>query len=173
MQHNRSCTARQRGAVLVVSLILLLVMTILALAISQSSRMEERMTGNSRDSDLAFQAAEAGLRGAEDRLTGLATRPLTCASPPCVVFQENSFAGVNLANQSDTWWTSNATQYGAVPDVARPPQYITEQLPVVRDNLTTGYRTPTGIIMYHNVARSVGGTTTAQAVIESTFATRF
>ena len=36
----------------------------------QVTRMEERMAGNSRDVNLAFQGAEAGLRDSEARIAG-------------------------------------------------------------------------------------------------------
>lgn len=57
------CT--QQGFVLIVALILLLVLTMLGLAAAQSTSLEERMAGNSRNHDLAFQAAEAGLNAAQ------------------------------------------------------------------------------------------------------------
>ena len=41
--------SRQRGAVLVVALLMLLIMTVLGVTAMQMSRMEERMAGNSRD----------------------------------------------------------------------------------------------------------------------------
>ena len=56
---------RQRGAVLIVALVLLLVLTILGVAGVQNTTMEERMTGNYRDRFSAFQAAEAALRAGE------------------------------------------------------------------------------------------------------------
>ena len=55
----------QRGASLVVVLILLLVMTLLGLAILRGTLLEERMTANLYDRSLAFQSAEGALRDAE------------------------------------------------------------------------------------------------------------
>ena len=46
---------------------MLLIMTVLGVTAMQMSRMEERMAGNSRDINLAFQGAEAGLRDSEAR----------------------------------------------------------------------------------------------------------
>jgi type IV pilus assembly protein PilX len=60
---------RQRGATLVVVLILLLVMTLLGLASLRSTILEERMTSNLLDRSLGFQVAEGGLREAEVALT--------------------------------------------------------------------------------------------------------
>jgi type IV pilus assembly protein PilX len=51
----------QRGAVLVVSLIILLIMTILGVSSMKNTTLEERMAGNMRDQNLAFQSAEAAL----------------------------------------------------------------------------------------------------------------
>ncbi len=48
------------------SMIFLLVLTILGLSATQSTRMEVAMAGNMRDSDISFQAAEAGLSSAEE-----------------------------------------------------------------------------------------------------------
>jgi type IV pilus assembly protein PilX len=51
----------QRGAALVVSLIILLLMTIIGVSSMQTTTLEERMAGNLRDQNLAFQSAEAAL----------------------------------------------------------------------------------------------------------------
>lgn len=63
----------QQGAALVISLIFLLVITIVAVAGTRSTTMQERMAGNTRDRNLAFQAAESGLREAEDFIESLAS----------------------------------------------------------------------------------------------------
>lgn len=66
---------QQRGAVLVVSLLLLLVMTVLALGASQTTRLQERMSANMRDRDLAFESSEAGLRNGERIIDSLTVAP--------------------------------------------------------------------------------------------------
>lgn len=55
-------TNKQQGAVLFVSLIVLILLTILALAVAKSALFQERVSGNTRNLDIAFQAAETGLR---------------------------------------------------------------------------------------------------------------
>ena len=67
-RHAVAAAHRQRGATLVVVLILLLVMTLLGLASLRSTILEERMTSNLLDRSLGFQVAEAGLREAEASL---------------------------------------------------------------------------------------------------------
>lgn len=50
---------------MVIALVMLLVLTLLATASARMTLMEERMTGNTQDRNIAFQAAEAGLRAGE------------------------------------------------------------------------------------------------------------
>jgi len=70
--HFRSRTPRaERGAVLVVSLMFLVVLTLLALTSMSGTTLEERMAGQYRDLNLAFQSAEAALRDAERDLFGV------------------------------------------------------------------------------------------------------
>jgi Tfp pilus assembly protein PilX len=57
--------ARQSGAALITSLIFLTFLTILGMSTLGTAMLESRMAGNSRDRNLAFQAAEMGLRDAE------------------------------------------------------------------------------------------------------------
>jgi len=56
---------QQRGASLVVVLILLLLMTLMGLAVLRGTTMEERMTANLYDRSLSFQAVESALRQGE------------------------------------------------------------------------------------------------------------
>lgn len=66
---------RQRGAVLVVSLILLVLMTIIGVTAMRANTLQEKMTGNMRDYSLAFQSAESALREGESRLQAPPPRP--------------------------------------------------------------------------------------------------
>ena len=67
---------RQQGAILIVSLLMLLVLTLLALATMRAATFEERMAGNARDVNLSFQSAEAALRAAAAAILTLNAEPL-------------------------------------------------------------------------------------------------
>ncbi|MEE2024653.1 MULTISPECIES: pilus assembly PilX family protein [Alkalimonas] len=58
--------SRQSGAVLVVALLLLLAITLVSVASMQRSVLQERMTANMYERQLAVQQVEAALRFAED-----------------------------------------------------------------------------------------------------------
>ena len=55
---------------MVIALVMLLVLTLLATASARMTLMEERMTGNTQDRNVAFQAAEAALRSGEAQAPG-------------------------------------------------------------------------------------------------------
>ena len=57
--------ARQRGAAMVIALVMLLILTLLATSSARMTLLEERMTGNTQDRTVAFQVAEAALRQGE------------------------------------------------------------------------------------------------------------
>lgn len=56
--------SRQSGAALVVGLVVLVLLTLLGIAAMRTSALEERMAGNLRESNIAFQSAEGALREA-------------------------------------------------------------------------------------------------------------
>ena len=59
--HSLHSRTRQRGAALVVGLILLLVLTLLAISGMNTATLELQMAGNNQFSQSAFQAAETGI----------------------------------------------------------------------------------------------------------------
>jgi type IV pilus assembly protein PilX len=63
MTHSR-LGHRHGGAVLIVTLLFLVILTMLGVTAMTGTTMEERMAGNTRDSQLALQAAEAAMRDA-------------------------------------------------------------------------------------------------------------
>jgi type IV pilus assembly protein PilX len=166
----------QGGAVLVVSLLLLLVLTILAIGASQTTRLQERMAWNSRDTDLAFQGSEAGLRAAEKYLAVTPTLP-TCTDPAsaaCYVLEQGHFSATDLARQTDAWWQANGKLFGTtglqeVQGVAEEPRYVMEEFQTVTFSLTVGHGVPPGKTYYKSTAWSLGGTDTSHAVVESVF----
>ena len=169
--------SRERGAVLVIALLMLLIMTILGVTAMQMSRMEERMAGNSRDLNLAFQGAEAGLRNGENRLRVLTVRPATCTTAPCNLWRRDLIT-VSKRDQSLTWWATNGFEYGVaataeVTGVTRDPMIVVEEVGFVPDSLTVGHGPPEGRNFYRVTANSSGASNTAEAVLESTYAKRF
>jgi len=62
MRTNRFPGAReQRGVVLIVALVILVLITLVGVSTIRTTTMEEKMAGNARDRDKSFQAAEAAV----------------------------------------------------------------------------------------------------------------
>jgi Tfp pilus assembly protein PilX len=61
----------QEGAVLIVALLFLVVLTMLGITAMTGTTFEERMAGNARDAAVAMHSAEASLRAARDVVLGL------------------------------------------------------------------------------------------------------
>lgn len=167
--------ARQRGAVLVTALLLLIVLTIIGVTVMQMSRMQERMAGNSRDVNLSFQAAEGSMRAAEQYIRQQNNRPVACSTAPCDVWSEGTLT--NAANLDAAWWAANGQTYGmtAMGGLRETPQAIVEELGFVRTDggVVMGQEPPDGRDFYQVTSRSTGGSGLAETVLQSTYTRRF
>ncbi|WP_347262086.1 PilX N-terminal domain-containing pilus assembly protein [Rudaea sp.] len=87
MKTRSHCSApipKQEGAVLFVALIFLVLLTLLGLTASSTSILEERMTSNTRNAQLAWYGAESAIRAGEVDIWTVADRSGgTAALPPC------------------------------------------------------------------------------------------
>lgn len=75
---------RQRGAVLFLAMIFLVLLAVLAVTASSTSIMQERMTGGMRNQQLGLMGAETTLRGGEDLLWNISFNNGAQPLPPCV-----------------------------------------------------------------------------------------
>jgi type IV pilus assembly protein PilX len=95
----------QRGVALFVALILLVLTTLIAVAASRSTLLQERMSGNMYDRTIAFQRAESALRAAEAAITvnweiaalgGInCTLATNVETADCYAIPPNTFSGTN------------------------------------------------------------------------------
>ena len=90
---------REEGFVLITGMLFLIIMTILVVSLMRTSILEERMVANSRDWNVAFQAAEAALRDAEREIKG-GTRVIgmTGFVSGCSSASDSNGAGLCLPN---------------------------------------------------------------------------
>ncbi|MDT8385073.1 MAG: PilX N-terminal domain-containing pilus assembly protein [Gammaproteobacteria bacterium] len=170
----------QQGSALLVSLIILVVMTLLGLSGMRTSVMEEKMAGNMRDSELAFQAAEAALRAAESLIQ---TNVISTAA-----FDANGADGFYNNADSRIWesidWTdSSSLEYSAfdtgAAGITTPPRYVIQHLASVgsaADKLNlgnAGQGTGAGTVETFTItARGTGGSDSAVVYLQSTFGKR-
>ena len=165
---RRPVARRERGAILVSSLLMLLVLTVIGVSVMQLTRMQERMAGNTRDLNLAFQGAEAALRDAEQFLWN-APSITACGTPACV--RPRGVLPV-LDNQTPVWWNAQSQEYGddgtqEIAELAVDPQFVAEELafvgPLVIDD-------PGGRMFYQVTSRSTGASGAANTTLQTTYA---
>ncbi len=164
----------QRGAALITALLLLLVMTILSITVMQMSRVQEHMVGNTRDSNVAFETAEAAVRSGEAIINGYAA-PVFCAT--CNIREGGTID--DISDKPQDWWDTNALSFtdakgNTMPGVARNPQIVIEHIALVRTDGDVVLGVPArGRDFFRVTARSGGASGKANAVVQTTFAHKF
>lgn len=176
MYTQHSCSgipsgARQRGLVLPVALLLLIIVTLAGVAAARVNVFEERMAGAARDRNQALQAAEAGLRAGERLLAtgGLVfdgTGGLYQAPAPDQPLVWGSWTATN--------WASNGRAYDAtLTSVAGQPRYIIEELVTVAGagggSIGSGAPVSGAVTFYRITARAVGATDKSLVILQSTY----
>jgi len=159
---------KQQGVVLAVGLIMLLLMTLIGITGMQTTTLQEKMTGNFRDRNLAFQSSEAALRDAEQYLRSTSIIP---AFDDTNGLYQPDPAGVDVWTDLDWTDTSGSIQYSSIlNDVTTQPRYIVEELPAVDDptsSLEAGVAQTTQF--YRVTSRATGGTDTAVVILQSVY----
>lgn len=164
---------RERGATLIVALVLLLIMTLIGVAGMQDTTLQEKMVGNMRDRNLAFQAAEAALRGGEKYLQA-ATLPSFNNSAGLI---NKNYPGLR-SGDPDFWdsypWASNALSYSSTStytDLSAAPRYVIEEVPTVfsAPGESVKFNALKELKSYRVTTRAQGGTTDAVVILQSTY----
>ena len=173
---------RQKGITLIVGLILLLVMTMLGLTAVQVTTQQERMAGNLRDRNIAFQAAESALREGESALircvidfsgngaydveaniVAASTPEWTEETEETEETEDSSF----LFDDFDDACTEPKTHSAFFQAVAAPRFFLERQPPVGGASLETGV--PKTMEVFKVTSRGVGGSVAAVVVLQSSF----
>lgn len=168
---------RQQGAVLVFCLVFLTILTLMAVAGMDTSLVEERMAGNMQDYNQAFQAAEVALEEAEQWLSGQSVLPPTSNDGSTTVWLVDS-PDPDADDDSwwlerDTaWWNAEAEAVTGLQQVASQPRYVIEEFFTATEGqpleLGTG-EVPIVRKLHRVTARGVGGSETAEVLLQSTY----
>ncbi len=179
---------KSTGAALVVTLMLLLVMTLLAVMAMRTTSLEEKMAGNMRNHSIAFQAAESALRDAEAYIeTMTSINNFTCDDTisGCTLpglYEEDSLYQAILANATSPWVDPNGsvavsgTYTGTLAGVNTQARYfIAFNAEVISDDtpslsMTSGYETQnfsSPVSAFTIVARGTGGTDNTSTTLVS------
>jgi len=163
---------KQSGVVLIISLIILLLLTIIGVTAMQVTGLEEKMAGNHKDKNVAFQATEAALRDSEQdikssRVSGLTSMDASCTNGLCYN------AGMPILHIEDqAALVANATGYGNYTAAQNLIGIPTSQQPRY---LIVGMKLwPAGAAswkyMYKVTALAQGGQSTTQSILQEVYA---
>ena len=170
-----SLRSRQRGAVLILALILLLILTLLSVTAARMQTTEERMARNDENHQLAIQSAEAALRSAEGQLiAGIYTPGDFSANSNGLFTLQNELSSGNGSIADTINWNSpgNQTKTYAGPPLQnaqsspQPAQYLIERLPIGRI-LGGNQINASPPSVYRITAHAVGGDSTSSVTLQS------
>jgi type IV pilus assembly protein PilX len=163
MKRHLLSPKHSRGSSLLVALVFMVIMAMLGIAIANVSILEERMAGNTRDRDLAFQAAEAALKSAEAQLQSAAVRGAAVAydiNRNNTAYWETCFTtSVSPCTAANTHTPTTALPTSGSGAIAAQPKFIVES--------KTPTSPPTEI--YRVTVRGVGGTADAVVILQAEF----
>ncbi|HKI62566.1 MAG TPA: PilX N-terminal domain-containing pilus assembly protein [Mariprofundaceae bacterium] len=189
---NAPSASKEQGSVLIISLVLLVVLAALATSAITSATLEQRMSVNSLEQNVAFQSAETGLKSGEAILQALLpstpaaiTLGTAGCAAPCITTLDNVNGGI-YANATGLPWGN----FAAFPEIGTvigtssgaPPQYIVEYVGFFVDP-NSSLRVDSGVVLgsqyYRVTAMGIGRTNVAgaanagaQSVLQSIYARR-
>jgi len=172
----------QKGAVLIVSMIILLLLTMLGVTSMRNTALEERMAGNARDRHVAFEAAESALADAEDFLSTVATTGSFDTDGSDGLYDDNE-AFANIETFVD--WSGTvpergyrtASSIGTSQGLATPPKYVIQHVnsygtEADDTNVGDGYGQGTGggtTGLFRVTARGTGSSDNSVVILQSVF----
>jgi type IV pilus assembly protein PilX len=164
---------RQQGVALIMSLVILLILTILGIQGMQTSTFEEKMAGNFRDKQMAFEAAESALKAGEIWLNLQGNPPISDSTGSNGVW---SFGNATI--QTASFWSGVSFTSSNLTGLATQPQFVIEERGV---QAGTGNNTSAEIgsnskasfsgtvYAYRITARGTGGSNTAVVMLQSDY----
>lgn len=185
MRSLRYSPHQQSGIVLIVSFIILLLLTIIGVSGMKVTGLEEKMAGNDRDQNVAFQSAEAALRAGEARVLELwnkgngSINKTFCANVAGLYHEANLCSADATANTpkpfDTTVWTDD-TKSVAITSisntsgnklVAAAPRYFITYAAKIAPLTGDNNNPPTYLFIV--TARGVGGQNGSQVILRSHF----
>jgi type IV pilus assembly protein PilX len=175
----------QKGFVLIMALVFLALLTIIGVTAMSTTSLEEKMAGNMKDRNLAFQAAETALLAAERWYETQTTKPVFPDTAKGLYVTDSTSA---VWNWDAVNWSTNVVTYPCTPTITSScgsgvakintqPKYIIEdlgELPEEKGSIVspTDYKGK-GSTIARITARGTGGTDAAVSMVQSTYARQF
>jgi type IV pilus assembly protein PilX len=181
---------QQTGAVLIIGLFILVVITLIGISAIQTTTLEEKMTGNMRDHDLAFQAAESALRDAEINLIEDQVVDPFISFPANINGKDVTNLGTGLYGPNDTIlsadelfnsarWQADTREFvdasneNLIYTAKTAPRSIIRRLPPQLGQTVSMSRGANKNAIFQVTARGEGGSSTSQVVLRTRYLKNF
>ena len=169
----------QQGSVLIISLVIMVVLTILGVSGMRTTLLEEKMAGNMRDSQLAFQAAEATLKQAEhyieQNVVSISSFDNDGSDGLYDKSTERPWESINWDDADSIEHSNFDTNYS----INTPPRFIVQHLVSQTSNIDElnldNYGQGTGagrVEMFLITARATGSSGSSVVTLQSTYGKR-
>ena len=175
MRSRALLSRNEQGMVLALCLITLIVLSLIGVAATTTSRLEVEISGNDKTAKEAFYAAEMALTVGETVVESLPSR---------ADFEEDNTKGhyskLNLNDWKTLVWDKDHS--AEVPTdrtvdtglkVSARPRYILGEWTLRRDSYTTGFGVQRGVYEFDVTALGTGSNAKSQAILQSVYAKRY
>ncbi|WP_029909645.1 pilus assembly PilX family protein [Pelobacter seleniigenes] len=164
----------ENGSILITGILILVILSILGLTAMRSTLLQAKMANNLEQQDIAFQAAETGLRRAEAQMSAYSTLPTFSGSSG--LYQPASAGGTPRWESVDWSASSACIVYQSINLSTTPPtpeiKCIAEYLTSIADdsNPTVDYSEVTTYYdMIRLTCRGVSPNGRAKAMLQTTY----
>lgn len=179
MEQSPLAFSAQRGVALVLALVFLLLLTLIGITALNTTSLEEKMAGNVKDRNLAFQAAESALALGENWLYTQLGKPIF---PNTGIGLHTPATGTTENWDDNTNWSSKSVTYpnlpgqsgsGTLGKINTQPKYMIEDMGEVPESggslvLSSSYKGK-GTTILRVTTRGTGGTDAAVVMLQSTY----
>jgi type IV pilus assembly protein PilX len=163
----------EKGVVLVLCLITLVLLTLFGVSATNTSQLEAEISGNDKTSKEAFYAAEVSLTAGETVVNSLLNR---------MDLNDGTTTGHYIKGKQPVWdqlkWDDTDTAVvNSIPSglskVSDPPRYTIEERRFRRNSLVLGPDASTGTYLFTVKSQGTGTSKAAHVVLESIYAKQY
>jgi type IV pilus assembly protein PilX len=172
MRSRALLSRNEEGMVLALCLITLIVLSLIGVSATTTSRLEVEISGNDKTAKEAFYAAEMALSVGETVVESILSR---------ADLEEDTIPGHYTKLNPNEWktlvWDStHSAVVATVPTglkVSALPRYIIGEWILRRDSFTTGFGLQRGVYQFDVTALGTGSSAKSEAILQSVYAKRY
>jgi type IV pilus assembly protein PilX len=168
MKQRQLSGKKQSGAVLVLGLTLIMVLSVIVISSARTTVLQQKMSANLRDKELAFQSAESALNAGETYIRSTRQEEIAgnfSNANGLFIFDQNRVLDNEMA-----WENLGAIEAQTLHQVIEKPVYVIEELPEIEvEGNTLSIPRPITNQHFRITSKSKGGTKSSLSVLQSMY----